>query len=89
MALPDISTPRPFRGPNPLLTYRLGLLADRLSVNIELPSEQSLNRLAPDKARSAILAPMGQIRDGIRLSRQELAKYRHAPASPRRASPPR
>lgn len=66
-------------GADPLLTYRLGLLADRLSVNIELPSEQSLNRLAPDKARSAILAPMGQIRDGIRLSRQELAKYRHAP----------
>lgn len=47
----------------PLLTRRLGLLADRLSVNIELPSEESLGRLAPDKAKTAILAPMAQIRD--------------------------
>ena len=66
-------------GADPLLTRRLGLLADRLSVNIELPSEESLNRLCPDKEKEAILAPMAQIRDGIRESRGELAKYRHAP----------
>ena len=56
-------------GADPLLTRRLGLLADRLSVNIELPSEESLGRLAPDKAKAAILAPMAQIRDGIQASR--------------------
>ncbi len=66
-------------GADPLLTRRLGLLADRLSVNIELPSEESLNRLCPDKEKRAILAPMAQIRDGIRESRGELAKYRRAP----------
>lgn len=66
-------------GADPLLTHRLGLLADRLSVNIELPSSQSLARLAPDKAKENILAPMGQIRDDIRQSKQELALYRHAP----------
>lgn len=66
-------------GADPLLTRQLGLLADRLSVNIELPSEASLNRLCPDKAKGAILAPMAQIRDGIQVSKQELAKYRHAP----------
>ena len=66
-------------GADPLLTRRLGELADRLSVNIELPSEQSLRRLAPDKSKASILAPMAQIRDSIQVSRQELAKYRHAP----------
>ncbi|MDD5937911.1 MAG: putative DNA modification/repair radical SAM protein [Clostridiales bacterium] len=66
-------------GADPELTYRLGLLADRLSVNIELPSEASLTRLAPDKTKAAILAPMAQIRDGAERSRQELKLYRHAP----------
>lgn len=66
-------------GADPLLTQQLGLLADRLSVNIELPSAQSLALLAPDKKKQAILAPMGQIRDGITVSKQELKVYRHAP----------
>lgn len=66
-------------GADPLLTYRLGLLADRLSVNIELPSEASLRLLAPDKKKAAILSPMAQIRDCAQQSRQELAVYRHAP----------
>ena len=67
-------------GTSPDLVYRLGLLADRLSVNIELPSEQGLRSLAPDKSRSAILRPMGLIRDKARQSKSELAKYKHAPA---------
>ena len=66
-------------GADPLLTHRLGLLADRLSVNIELPSAQSLSRLAPDKGRQAIFTPMKQIRDGITASKQELKLYRRAP----------
>ena len=66
-------------GADPILTRRLGLLADRLSVNIELPSSPSLALLAPDKKREAILAPMRQIRDGIDASKQELATCRHAP----------
>ena len=66
-------------GADPLLTHRLGLLADRLSVNIELPSSASLALLAPDKKKEAILTPMGQISEGIAASRQELAVYRHAP----------
>ncbi|MCI8423957.1 MAG: putative DNA modification/repair radical SAM protein [Lawsonibacter sp.] len=66
-------------GADPLLTRRLGLLADRMSVNIELPSAPSLALLAPDKKKEAILGPMGQIRDGIALSRQELQVSRYAP----------
>ena len=66
-------------GADPLLTWRLGCLADRMSVNIELPSERSLALLCPDKKKDNILRPMGQIRDGIVISKQELAKSRHAP----------
>ena len=67
-------------GTSPELVQQLGLLADRLSVNIELPSQQGLQTLAPDKNREAILRPMGQIRDHVLQSRQELVKYKHAPA---------
>ena len=67
-------------GTSPELVYRLGMLADRLSVNIELPSEQGLRSLAPDKSMSAILRPMGLIRDQARQGKSELAKYKHAPA---------
>jgi len=67
-------------GTSPELVYQLGLLADRLSVNIELPSETGLQTLAPDKNKAAILRPMGQIRDQVVQSKQELVKYRHAPS---------
>ena len=66
-------------GTSPELVTALGLLADRLSVNIELPSEAGLKTLAPDKTKSAILAPMKQIRNEWSNNRQELVKYRHAP----------
>ncbi len=61
------------------LVTRLGLLADRLSVNIELPSEASLKSLAPNKTKGAILTPMRQIRDQVIESKAELVKYRSAP----------
>ena len=67
-------------GTSPELVQQLGLLADRMSVNIELPSQQGLQTLAPDKNREAILRPMGLIRDKVSESRQELVKYKHAPA---------
>ena len=66
-------------GTAPELVEQLGFLADRLSVNIELPSEAGLRALAPDKTKQAILAPMGQIRTRGQQSREELVKYRHAP----------
>ena len=66
-------------GADPLLTRRLGELADRLSVNIELPSSQSLALLAPDKKKEDILDPMAQIRDGILENRSDRAKFRHTP----------
>ena len=66
-------------GAAPELVERLGLLADRLSVNIELPSEAGLKALAPNKTRDAILRPMGQIRRRMGENREELVKYRHPP----------
>ena len=66
-------------GTSPELVEQLGFLADRLSVNIELPSEAGLKTLAPDKTKGAILAPMRQIQTRNRQSREELVKYRHAP----------
>ena len=67
-------------GADPALVEKIGLLADRLSVNIELPSEVSLNQLAPDKKKTAILRPMGQIAVQSAQSKRELAVYRNAPA---------
>ena len=66
-------------GTDPDLVQRLGLLADRLSVNIELPSEQGLQTLAPNKTRKAIFRPMGLITSTLRENKEELVKYRHTP----------
>lgn len=66
-------------GTSQLLIEQLGLLVDRLSVNIELPSESSLKALAPQKSRAGILAPMKQIRSGVKQSKNELALFRNAP----------
>ena len=66
-------------GADPRLTHALGLYADRMSVNIELPSQKSLALLAPQKSKEKILTPMGLIRDGIRENAADLARYRAAP----------
>lgn len=66
-------------GAAPELLTKLGLLADRMSVNIELPSQSSLQLLAPDKTKESILKPMGFLTRQIQANSTELVKYRHAP----------
>lgn len=66
-------------GADSALLSRLGLLADRMSVNIELPSQNSLQLLAPDKTKHSILAPMGFIQNRINENSRDIVKYRHAP----------
>ncbi len=66
-------------GAAPELVTRLGMLADRLSVNVELPSERGLATLAPNKTRKAIFRPMGLIKNSLLENKEALAKYRHAP----------
>ena len=56
----------------------MGLLADRMSVNLELPTAEGLSRLAPNKHRKNILTPMRQIQQGITQNKEELMVYRHA-----------
>ncbi len=67
-------------GCSPELVTKLGMLCDRMSVNIELPSEQSLRVLAPNKSKESILRPMTAIRDTLRQNKEELAVFHHAPA---------
>ncbi|MDR2656656.1 MAG: biotin synthase, partial [Oscillospiraceae bacterium] len=71
-------------GASPEAVHSLGMLADRLSVNIELLSEASLTRFAPDKSRAGILEPMAQI---MRTSEQSLIESKAMSLA--RISPPR
>ena len=66
-------------GADPELIRLTGFLADRMSINLELPTAEGLSRLAPNKHRKTILTPMRQIQNGISVSKQEVALYRHAP----------
>ena len=65
-------------GADPALIQRIGMLADRMSVNLELPTAEGLQRLAPNKHRKNILTPMRQIQQGITQNKNELAVYKHA-----------
>ena len=61
------------------LVSKAGLYADRISVNIELPSEVSLQRLAPQKHKDSILEPMALIGQEIHTSLVERKADRRAP----------
>ena len=56
-------------GASPELIRQTGFLADRMSVNLELPTAEGLRKLAPGKTREKILRPMRQIQQGIWGSR--------------------
>lgn len=66
-------------GADPEVIRRCGFQADRMSVNLELPTAEGLSALAPNKHRKTILAPMRQIQEGIKVSKEEVAIYRNAP----------
>ena len=61
------------------LIDRTGLLADRMSINLELPTAESLKKLAPHKSRRTILGPMRQIQMRREENKYELALYKQAP----------
>lgn len=61
------------------LIARTGYLADRMSVNLELPTGEGLKVLAPQKQRSKMMAPIRQVREARKQNKNELALYRHAP----------
>lgn len=66
-------------GADKLLLDRAGSFVDRMSFNIELPSEQSLKLLAPQKSKKSILLPMGNMAEEYITARQE-KNYRFLPA---------
>lgn len=63
-------------GTSPELLDELGHLADRMSVNMELPSKQSLSYLAPDKSEIDLIAPMKRICDNIAEDKETRALVR-------------
>lgn len=64
---------------DPELLVRAGLYADRLSINVELPTEAGLTRLAPDKSAPRIEGAMGRINAEIVESKDARRKFRSAP----------
>ena len=61
------------------LIQKVGFLADRMSVNLELPTKDSLHLLAPHKSRKNILAPMRYVQNKRNENKEELTVYKHAP----------
>ncbi len=61
------------------LMTEAGLYADRLSVNIEIPSEENLKLLAPEKDYQSVLRPMSFIHNRLLETKEEKKKYRHTP----------
>ena len=61
------------------LVNEAGLYADRMSVNIEIPKEENLKLLAPDKDHQSVYKPMLYIQQGMLQSLEERHKFRHAP----------
>ena len=66
-------------GASPEIIQSTGLLADRMSVNMELPTAEGLRNLAPNKHRNNILKPMKQIKNGIIQNKNEMMLYKNAP----------
>ena len=61
------------------LLQEAGRYADRMSINIEIPKEESLKALAPEKNHKSIFLPMSQIQQGVLENKEDRKKYRHAP----------
>ena len=61
------------------LINEAGRYADRMSVNIEIPNEDSLKKLAPEKDFQSVFQPMKFIQQGVLESSEERKKYRYAP----------
>ncbi len=61
------------------LVHQVGLYVDRMSVNIEIATEQNLKLLAPDKDHQSIYQPMQFIRQGIYENKEDRRKFRSTP----------
>jgi len=66
-------------GASQQLVHEAGLYADRMSVNIEIPTEANLKMLAPEKDHESVYKPMLYIQQGVLESAEERQKHRSAP----------
>ena len=66
-------------GADQRLIRMTGFLADRMSVNMELPTAESLRLLAPHKSRKNILAPMRFVQEKMKENHHEITLYKNAP----------
>ena len=66
-------------GASPELLSEAGRYADRMSVNIEIPREESLKLLAPEKSHQSVFQPMSIIQQGVLENKEDRQHYRHAP----------
>lgn len=66
-------------GAAPELVRKLGFLADRMSINLELPTAEGLKKLAPHKNRKNILTPMRLVQNGMTENKHEIVTYRNMP----------
>jgi putative DNA modification/repair radical SAM protein len=64
---------------DPELVHRAGLYADRLSINVELPTAGGLKRLAPEKSGERIERAMGDLKGAIEDGHDARSRYRSAP----------
>jgi len=64
---------------DPELVAQAGLWADRVSINVELPTPTGLARLAPDKNAGRIEGAMAGLKDAIVDARDAMKRYRKAP----------
>lgn len=66
-------------GTSPELVHEAGLYADRMSINLEIPTEQNLKLLAPEKDHKSVYKPMSYIQQGMIENREDRKKFRSAP----------
>ncbi|MGX7925968.1 putative DNA modification/repair radical SAM protein [Tsuneonella sp. HG094] len=64
---------------DPELVHQAGLYADRVSINVELPTDAGLVRLAPDKSARQIEGAMGKLKSDIVEAKDSRKRFKHAP----------
>ena len=64
---------------DPELVHQAGLYADRVSINVELPTDAGLTRLAPDKSARQIEGAMGKLKSDIVEAKDNKKRFKHAP----------
>lgn len=64
---------------DPEIVAQAGLWADRVSINIELPTTSALTRLAPDKSEKRITGAMAEMKTSILEAKEASRKFKYAP----------